>query len=146
MAVLQSTYTSRHPALTLGQVVNQELSNTTSRILQGATAVGFGRALFTGTTDKGVTATPSALFEGITVKDVTMESAVADTFEQFDTVPLCRLGVIAVQASKAVDKGDAVYVTGAGAFTDVSTANTLIPRATFDATTTAAGLCPVRLA
>lgn len=146
MAAVQSTYASRMTPLALGQIVNQELSNATSRLLEDSTAVGYGRALFAGTADNEVTATPSALFEGISMRDVTVESATADTFEEGDTVPLCRLGVIAVQASKAVDKGDPVYVTDAGAFTDVSTDNTAIAGATFDATTTAAGLCPVRLA
>lgn len=145
MAAVQTTYGSRLPALTLGMIVNQELWNATSRILEDSTAVGFGVAMFAGSADDGVTATPSALFEGITMKDITVESATVDTFEESDTLPLCRHGMIAVQASKAVDKGDAVYVTSAGAFTDVATDNTAIAGATFDGTTTGAGLVPVRL-
>lgn len=145
MAAVQTSYGSRLPALTLGMVVNQELWNATSRILEDSTAVGFGRAMFAGDDDQGATATPSALFEGITMKDITVEGDTADTFEEGATLPLLRQGVIAVQASKAVDKGDAVYVTSAGAFTDVATDNTAIAGATFDGTTTAAGLVPVRL-
>lgn len=145
MAAVQTTYTSRQPAYVVGQIVNQELHNSTSRTLEDATAVAFGKALFAGTDDNGVTATPSALFEGISIRDITVESAVADTFEEGDEIPLCRLGVIAVAASKAVDKGDAVYVTSAGLFTDVSTDNTAIVGATFDATITAAGTVPVRI-
>lgn len=146
MAAVQTAYASRMTALALGQIVNQELQNSVSRLLEDSTAVGYGIALFAGTADNEVTATPSGLFEGISMRDVTVESTTADTFEEGDTVPLCRFGVIAVQGSKAVDKGDPVYVTDAGAFTDVSTDNTAIAGATFDATTTAAGLVPVRLA
>lgn len=145
MAVVQDTYSSRLTALQLGQIVNQELCNTVSRLLEDATAVGYGRALFAGTADNQATATPSALFEGISARDVAVESSTVDTFEQNDVVPLITFGVVTVQGSKAVAKGDAVYVTAAGAFTDVSTGNTAIAGATFDATITAAGLVPVRL-
>lgn len=145
MAAVQTTYPSRMPALTLGMVVNQELWNATSRILEDSAAVGFGRAMFAGTADDGVTATPSAVFEGVTMKDVTVEGATPDTFEEGDTLPLMRQGVIAVQASVAVDKGDAAYVTDAGVWTNVATDNNAIEGATFDGTTIGAGLVALRL-
>lgn len=145
MAVVQSNYANRMAPYVAGMIVNQELHNSTSRLLEDAIAVGFGRAMFSGTGDDQVTATPSADFEGITIRDVLTIGAVPDTFEQGDTLPLCRLGVIAVDAAVAVAKNDPVYVTSAGAFTNVSTSNTLIAGATFDATITAAGVVPVRL-
>lgn len=145
MAAVQTAYTDRLAALQLGMIVNQELHNATSRVFEDATAIGFGRAVFAGASDGGVTATPSALFEGVTIHDVTVESETADTFEEGDTLPLCRAGVIAVQASLAVDKGDAVYVTAAGVWTNVSTGNTLIANAVFDGTNSGAGLVPLRL-
>ncbi|TKD50211.1 structural cement protein Gp24 [Sphingomonas baiyangensis] len=145
MAAVQTAYGSRLPALALGMIVNQELHNATSRVLEDSTAIGYGRAVFAGAEDNGVTATPSALFEGVTIKDVTVVGDAADTFEEGATLPLCRLGVIAVQASKAVDKGDQAYVTSAGAWTDVATDNTAIVGATFDGTTSAAGLVPLRI-
>lgn len=145
MAVVQSAYGSRQPALVLGQIVNQELHNSTSRTFEDSTAIGYGRAVFAGSADDLVTATPSAIFEGVTIRDVTTESVTPDTFEDGDELPLCRLGVIAVQASLAVTKGQQAYVTSAGAWTNVSTSNQIITGATFDGTTTAAGLVPLRI-
>ena len=144
MATLQSSYGNRMPAYLLGMIVNQELHNSTSRITEDV--VGFGRAMFAGASDQTVTDTPSGLFEGITIRDVTVEGETADQFAEGATVPLCRMGVIAVDGSKAVNKGDEVYVTSTGLFTDVATGNQKIEGATFDATITAAGLVPVRLA
>lgn len=145
MAVVQSTYGSRLTALVLGQIVNQELHNSTSRTFEDSTAIGYGRAVFAGSADDLVTATTSGLFEGVTIRDVLTESATADTFEEGDELPLCRLGVIAVQASVAVDKGDQAYVTSAGAWTNVSTDNQIIAGATFEGTTSGAGIVPLRI-
>lgn len=145
MAAVQTAYGNRLAPLALGQVVNQELHNAVSLLLEDSTAIGFGRAVFTGTADNEATATPSALFEGVTFRDITVEGATADTFEQGDTMPVMKMGVVAVQAAVAVNKGDAVYVTSAGAWTNVSTSNTAVPEAVFDGTITAAGLVPLRL-
>lgn len=145
MAVVQSAYTARQPQYVLGQIVNQELHNSTSRILVDATPVGFGRALFASGGANGVTATPSALFEGVTIRDVIAESATADTLEQGDTVSLCEKGVIAVQAAVAVNRKEQAYVTSAGAWTNVASGNTLIPNAFFDETISAAGLVALRV-
>lgn len=146
MAVVQSTYAARQPQYVLGQIVNQELHNSVSRILVDATAVGYGRALFASGGANGVTATPSATgFEGVTIRDVIAESAVADTLEQGDTVSLCEKGVIVVQAAVAVTRKEAAYVTSAGAWTNVSSGNTAIPGATFDETTSGAGLVALRI-
>ena len=146
MAVVQSTYTARQTQYALGQIVNQELHNSTSRILVDAVAVGYGRALFASGAANGVTATPGATtFEGVTIRDVIVESAVADTFEQYDTLSLCEKGVIAVQASVAVARKEPAYVTPAGLWTNVSAGNTLVPDATFDETIAAAGLVALRI-
>ena len=144
MAVVQSTYNSRHPQYVLGQVANQELANFITALLEDA-SVGFGVAMFQGTGDKEATATPSAEFLGVTVRDVIVEGATADTFYEGDSMTLCNHGVIVVQASVAVDKGAQAYVTDAGAWTDVATDNNIIAGATFDATTSGAGLVPVRI-
>lgn len=146
MAVLQSAYASRMNALTLGMIVNQELWNAVSLINEDETAIGFATAVFIGAADDTATATPTAgEFEGITFRDTLVDGATVDTFAEGDTMPVLKKGVVAVQASKAVSKGDPVYVTDAGAFTDVATDNTALPNATFDGTTSAAGLVPLRL-
>lgn len=146
MAVVQSVYGDRQPKYVLGMIVNQELHNSTSKLLADSTPVGYGRAMFaTGGGDR-VTATPSATgFEGVTIRDVIVESATADTFEQNDTMSLCEKGVIVVQASVAVNRKEQAYVTAAGEWTNVATSNTLIPDATFDETIGAAGLVALRI-
>lgn len=146
MAVLQDAYASRMPAFALGMIVNQELWNAVSRISEDATAIGFGRAVFIGAADDGATATPTAgKFEGVTFRDVTVDGDTVDTFAEGRTMPVLKKGVVAVQASKAVAKGAPAFVTPAGAFTDTASGNTALPNATFDGTTTAAGLVPLRL-
>lgn len=144
MAVAQSTYAARQPQYVLGQIVNQELHNSVSRILEDTTA-GYGVAMFVGTGDKGVTATPGTKFEGVTIRDVIIEGATADTFYDGATLSLCEKGVIVVQASVAVDRGAQAYVTDAGAWTDVATDNNIIPGAFFDESTSGAGLVALRI-
>lgn len=146
MAVVQSTYGDRQPKYVLGMIVNQELHNSVSRILADATPVGYGRAMFASGGADRVTATPSATgFEGVIIRDVIAESATPDTLEQNDTLGLCDKGVIVVQASVAVNRKEPAYVTSAGAWTNVSSGNTLIPNATFDETIGAAGLVALRI-
>lgn len=146
MAVLQSTYGNRisdRPYL-LGMIVNQELHNSITALLEDATA-GYGEAMFQGTADNQATATPGTAFLGVTIRDVIIEGEPADTFNTGDSLSLCEKGVIVVQASEAVAKGAQAYVTAAGAWTDTLTGNTEVPGATFDASTTAAGLVPLRI-
>lgn len=148
MSVVQPTYGSRHAALTLGQVRNTELHNIISRLQQDSTAVGFGRAMFKGSTDDEVTATPSAFFEGVTVRKETLEQVeggLADVYKQRENIPLMNLGVIVVTAAVAVNKGEQAYVTGAGAWTNVSSGNTAVTGAKFDQTIAATGLVALRV-
>lgn len=144
MAAIQSTYTSRHLPLALGQFDNMELKNTITRTQEDVTAVGFGRAVFVGTGDFGVTATPSALFEGVTVRALHAEASL-DAFAQRESMSVLTMGVIVVAASVAVTRGQQAYVTPAGLWTNVVGANTLIAGAKFDATIAAAGLVPLRV-
>lgn len=146
MAVVQSTYGDRQPKYVLGMIVDQELHNSTSRILADATPIGYGRAVFATGGGKRVTATPAAgQFEGVTIRDVIVESATPDTFEQNDTMSLCEKGVIVVQAAVAVNRKEQAYVTAAGAWTNVSSGNTIIPNTFFDETIGAAGLVALRV-
>lgn len=145
MSVVQSTYSSRQTALALGQVVNDELHNIITRIQADSTAVPFGRAMFKGSTDDTVTATPSANFAGFTVRKPTLEGGTADTYPQRENVPLLNMGVICVTAAVAVNQYEQVYVTSGGLITNVSTSNTAITGAKFDGTIAAAGLVAVRV-
>jgi hypothetical protein len=144
MVAVQTTYTSRHAPLALGQFDNMELKNTVTRTQEDATAVGYGRAMFRGTGDAGVTATASAFFEGVTVRTLHTETA-TDVFAQRESITLLNMGVIAVAASVAVNRGEQAYVTAAGLWTNVVGTNTLIAGAKFDATIAAAGLVPLRV-
>ena len=144
MVSVQTAYTSRHAPLALGQFDNMELKNTITRTQEDVTAPGYGRAMFRGTGDAGVTATPSAFFEGITVRTLHTETA-TDVFAQRESISLLNMGVIAVAASVAVVRGEQAYVTAAGVWTNVVGANTLVPGARFDGTIAAAGLVPLRV-
>lgn len=50
--------------------------------------------------------------------------ATADEYREFDNVPILTGGTIFVDAAVAVGKGQPVYLTGAGAITNVATGNT----------------------
>ena len=148
MAVTQTTYTESLPIGTLGQVVNMETANSISRVVEDAAGIPFARAVFQGVNDLGITATPSALFKGVTIADKTLVTVVGgtvDTYPQKGTAGLLDKGVIWVMASAATTAGAPAYVTSAGAWTATATANTAIPNATFDSSTTGASLVKLRL-
>lgn len=144
---VQSSYSSSIPTGFAGMVYDGETSNRKSRTVEDAAGMAFGTAAFKGTGDHGITATPSANFEGIVMADAGQVPGVgetADTIAQYRTAAILDLGVIFISAALAVNKGEQVYVTAAGAFTNVSTANTAIP-AKFAATIAAAGIVPIRV-
>lgn len=142
---IQSTYLSGPARGFPGMVVNGEDSNRISRTVEDAAGIAFGLAVFQGATDHGVTATPSANFMGVTIADaglIPLPGGAVDTYQQYQTAGILNEGPIIVTASVAVTPRQAVYVTSAGAFTNVSTSNTAIP-ATFDETASSGS--PVRI-
>ena len=148
MAVLQSNYTDQVAPGYPGLVVNAETRNIISRTIEDAAGVAFGKAVFRGAGDHGATATPTAgKLLGISRDHETLAlipGNTADVFPQLATVPIVTQGVIWVTAAATVAPGDQAYVTSAGAFTNVSTSNTILPGWTFD--TTAASGSLVKLA
>lgn len=92
-----------------------------------------------------VTATDTTDFEGITLKDSTLEPGQSDAFIATDIVPVMKEGVVWVTTAVTVVKGQAAYfVPSTGAITNVDTPpNIRIPRATFDSSGT--GLVKLRL-
>lgn len=148
MAVIQTTYTDQVAPGYAGMVANAETSNRITRTNEDATAVPFGRAAFRGTGDHGMTVTPTAGgFLGIVIAHEALgllAGATADAFPQYASVPILTMGVIWVNASVAVTKGDQAYVTSGGLLTNVSTSNTILPGFFFD--TTSAGAALVKLA
>lgn len=145
MAVYQDTYTAVRPVGYAGMIANGETSNRISRTVEDATAIGFGKPVFRGTGDHGVTATPSAVLMGITIANyaapaVPATGVQADSYPQYSTAGILTQGVIWVQSSVAVADGEQAYVTSAGAITNVSTSNTILTGWFFQDTLSAAGL------
>lgn len=145
----QTDYINAIPQGFPGMVVNGETSNRISRTIEDVGGIGFGKAAFRGTGDRGITATPTAnKFMGISLIDPALQiqpGGTVDTFPRYSSVPLIDKGVVFVNASVAVNDGEQVYVTSGGLFTNSSSGNVLLPNAVFDATIGAAGLVPVRL-
>lgn len=126
-----------------GMEASGELSNIVSRHLEGATACPFGGPVYEGATDKGCDLTVDANLIGFAVARkglAVTEDRAADTFAPGDTIPVKERGAIWVTASKAVNKGDAVYVTAGRAITNTSSGNTAAPGWEFDMTIGAAGI------
>ena len=142
---IQSTYLQGPARGFPGMIVNGEDSNRISRTVEDAAGIAFGMAVFQGATDHGVTATPSANFMGVTIADagvIALAGTTVDTYPQYGTAGILNEGPIYVTTSVNVTPRQPVYVTPAGVFTNVVTANTLIP-GTFDETATAGS--PVRI-
>lgn len=143
MAVLQTAYTDQVAPGFAGMVANAETSNRITRTNEDSASLPFGRAVFRGAQDHGCTATVGAGFLGISIAHEALgllAAATPDAFPQNASVPIMTMGVIWVNASVAVAKGDQAYVTSAGLLTNVSTGNTILTGWFFDTTTAAAGI------
>ena len=145
MPAIQTTYSAQHARWVEGMIIDMEPHVIVSRVAEDVEGIGFGKVCVLGDTDNTVTdAEASKRFEGIAVLD---PSQPADTYAQYSTVAVMKKGVIVVQASEAVAKGDAVYFTPAtGALSKTASGNTLIANATWDTSTSGAGLAALRLA
>jgi hypothetical protein len=145
---IQTTYSNTIAVGFAGMVADGAKTNRISRTIEDAAGMAFGIAAFRGTGDHGCTATPNATkFLGIVMADagyVPGLGGTADTIPQYSTAGLLNEGVIFVQGSVACAQGDVVYVTPAGVYTNVATANTALP-AHFDGTLAAAGVVPIRV-
>lgn len=146
MNTVQSTFTEDLARGYAGMQANGELSNIVSRHLEGGTACAFGRPVYRGSGDKGITLTVSANLEGFALArkglPVTADRA-ADTYAAGDTVPVIERGVVFVSSTTAADKGDQVYVTSAGAITNSASGNTAATGWFFDGTIAAAGIVAI---
>lgn len=143
MSVLQSTFVEDIPFGYPGMEADGELSSILTRTLEGATACAFGRPVYKGTADRGVSLTVSANLVGFAIAkkgNVTTATRAADTYAPGDTLPVKNRGKIWVTSTTTAAKDDPVYVTSAGAITNVSTSNTIAGAWVFDDTITAAGI------
>lgn len=149
MAINQDTYLDSLAFAYPGMVANGETSNRPSRTIEDAAGIAFGKAVFRGAGDHGVTGTPAAgvgKFLGITGAHETLgllSGGTADVYPQYSTPFIMAMGVIWITAGAAVAAGDQVYVTSAGAFTNVSTSNTILTGWFFDDTVASGSLARI---
>ena len=152
MAELQTTYTDTVAKGYAGMIPNGEISNRISRTIETAAGIGFGRPVYRGTGDHGVTSTGGTLttFLGWTIATQDLApSADADEYQQYDNASIITEGAIYVTCIGNVTDGASVTVgTGANAADGIgATAADATHIATnwiFDETVTGGGL--VRIA
>lgn len=159
MAVTQSVYNTDYQVGFPGMPFKQEVSNRISRTVEDAAGIGFGKAAFRGVGDNGCTGTPAgtvatpegtvATFLGITIAHYSPKSNEAsllmeDKYQRYDGAAIMTLGSIWVTNGAAVvADGDAVFVTAAGAFTNVPTGNYSVRGWVFDKSAAAGAMVPI---
>lgn len=144
----QLTYSENIRAAIEGARATMVPATLISRTVETAAGIGFGKAVFQGTDDMGVTITPNTLFVGITIIDRSANGigTTGTGFPQYESARILTKGAVWVLASVEVAAGDPVYTTLTGAFTNVATDNTEIAGARWDTSTTGAGqLAQVRI-
>jgi hypothetical protein len=144
MPTIQGTYAAAHARWVEGMVLDMEPHVIVTRLAEDAEGIGFGKVAVQGTADNQVVdSEATAKFAGIAVLDITRPTG---KYEQYDNVAIMKKGVIVVAASEAVAVGDPVYYTPAtGVLSKTTTSNTLIAGATWETSTSGAGLAAVRL-
>lgn len=146
MPALQTTYAALHSRWVEGFIPNMEPGDDVTRLAEDVEGIAFGKVCVQGTADTQVVDSEATVkFIGIAVLDTTRPTG---AYAQYDNVLVRRRGPIVVTASVAVAVGDPVYyVPATGVLTNVSNtgANTLIANATWDTSTSGAGLAVLRL-
>jgi hypothetical protein len=148
MPALQTNFGLSIPVGYPGMIANGELQNRITRTAEDAGGVPFGRAVFRGAGDHGCTVTPTAAgLLGIAVVDhgqVRRTGQSADTYAQYDNVPIMQRGQIWVlNGAAAVADGEQVYVTPAGAYTNVVAGNVILNGWFFDRTVAAGAMVTI---
>lgn len=124
MAQLQTTYTETVAKGYPGMVANGETSNRISRTIESAAGIGFGVPAYRGTGDHGCTVTVGTLatFLGFTIASAgqgLIAGQTADTYAQYDNVPIMTLGAIYVNVKGAVTDGAAITIGAGAGITDL---------------------------
>lgn len=121
MAELQTAYLDTLVNAYAGMIANGEEGNRISRTCEDAAGIGFGKPVYRGTGDHGVTATVGTLatFLGFTIAHEALgllAGQTADLYQQYHAVGILTGGAIYVTVTGAVTDGAALSVgTGAGA-------------------------------
>ncbi|MES2289275.1 MAG: hypothetical protein V4530_06005 [Pseudomonadota bacterium] len=142
---IQSTYATDYTRGFPGMLADGNTQSRPSGTVEDAGGIAFGKAAFSGTNERGFTATPGTKFKGITIADAGVVPPIggaADVYPQYANVSLLDQGDIWVTAGANVVKDAAVYVTSGGAFTSVSGGNTAIPATFMEAVSSGA---PVKI-
>jgi hypothetical protein len=149
---IQTTYNQTIAPFYEGMIADSREQNILSMQVETVGGIGFGKVAVQGTADKQVRVSAAGrAFRGITVAGHFAGFAAGlqgtkDSYDQYETAPVMDRGSICVMASVAVAVGDPVYyVPATGVLTNVATANTLIPNAKWESSTTGAGLAIVDL-
>lgn len=146
MPTVQSNYPENIPAAYEGMAANMVPATFISRSVEDAAGIGFGVPVTQGTEDYQCAAfSGSGSVLGVTVRDRSLDANDPDSFAENDTARVLTQGAIWVTAAVAVNAGDDVYVTDAGAFTNESLGNTQIADARFDTSTSGEALAVVRI-
>ena len=121
MAIVQDTYRDEPARGYPGQVSSTETGNRASGTVEDAAGIAFGAAVFRGSADGGITATPADGADlGFAIADhgqpVVPGGVAADIWPRYDSAPYMTQGAILVTVGGAVNAGDDVTVgVGAGA-------------------------------
>lgn len=115
-----------------------------SRLCQPA-SIAFGKAVIRGTADNQVTIGGAGSFVGLSYRDITLPAENADVYKTGDTVGVMTRGTMYAVPTANVADGDPVYYTAAGALTNASSGNTLIPNAVWETTAASGNIAVVRL-
>lgn len=122
--VVQSTYKATLDPARAGLISGCDFDVDTG-VVETVAGIGFGLAVSQGVGSPGVIIGGTRLgFRGITVRDVTLESAQVDKYAQYQNAGVLTKGKIWVAPSHSVVAGDPVYFVGAtGVFTNQSGGN-----------------------
>lgn len=152
MPAVQTSYTQTLRPAVAGMKADMTPEVTISRIVENTAGIGFGVPVVKGTGDRQVkpAAGNTGAFRGITMLDQTVThlapTTTPDLYDDKDICAVMQKGTIWVLASVAVTAGDPVYfVPASGVWTNVSTANTLVPNAEFESSAGIGALAIIKL-
>jgi hypothetical protein len=123
MAELQTSYSNTIATGYPGMVANGETSNRITRTLEDSAALPFGAPVFRGSGDHGCTATvgTAATFLGFAIASSgqgLVSGGTADSYAQYDNVPIMPRGAIYVTVVGAVTDGAALTIGKGAALAD----------------------------
>lgn len=123
--IVQAAYSERIDAGRAGVILGGDQADVDTGICETVAGLAFGIAVSQGSADKGVVIGGTRVtFRGITVRDITLESADLDKYPQYSNVGVMTEGKIWCTPSHAVAPGDAVYfVAATGVLTNQSGGN-----------------------